>query len=608
MLCFQRVLRSGAAAILMAALSLVPTFSTAQDLVTVSSITGGSSVFVFRRAAKAAKIVVSTAKPSRTKAQRLESVRKIKRQYETVAKTSQRRVKEPTIEPRKIPGNVRSLPAEQGAKIFAGVGEYYIGENDFENAIQFFRDALSLDDKNVAANSGLSEALAMKGNQLLADDKAQLAKANFLEALKFDPMNSAANFGLGEVYSELNQTADAIASYEKSLAGDPSLTEIYVPLGVLYYQAGEIAKADDLLTKALSIKTDSAETQLFIGLIRAAQNRQDDALAAFSEAKRLDPKYAEAFYNSAEMLSRLDRHSDAIPDYENAVELKPLYLEAWVGLGEARYELKQFDKAIEAYKKAIQLKNDSWEIFAALGDSHREAGEFNDAASRYNLAILFLTKDPAHDKMKLAELHSKNGFSIGQQCDIDTVRNIRCRWPSAIKSLEAAAEITNDPIDYVNVGWAYFRAAHPDAELKNMEAALPNLILAKAALDKAMTGSPAVVEYALQNLAAVQIDMGDQNGAIATLKRLIDTRPNENYLRYQLGVAHFKNNDFANSEKAFREALSIDPNYVFALTGLGEALIGRRNGKEAKKVIERLRPLDADAASRLELKIRIARL
>lgn len=604
----KRGLRSIGAVVTLTAIWVTPMGVFAQDLVTVSSITGGTSVFVFRKAAKAVKRVISAVKPNRSKTQRMESVARIKRQYEAVAKTSSRRVKAQTVDPTRIPPNTRSLPAEQGAKIFAGVGEYYIGEGSYDEAIQFFRDALSLDSKNKAANEGLAEALAMKGNVLLANEKLDLAKGNFLEALKFDPLNTAANFGLGEVYSELDQTDDAIASYERSLSGDPNLTEIYVPLGILYYQKGEIAKADDLLTKALAIKADSAETQFFLGLVRAAQNRTADALAAFTQAKRLDPNYAEAFYNSGEMLVRDKKFEEAVPDYLRAVEIKPMYLEAWVGLGEAYYELKKFPEAVEAYKKAVGLKNDNWEIFTALADANREAGSFNDAASNYNLAILFLTRDPNHSKATLAELHSKTGFSIGQQCDIDTRRNIRCRWPSVIKSLETAAELTNDPIDYVNLGWAYFRVAHPEAELKNMSVAMPNLILAKAALDKALTGSPEVVEYALQNMAAVQIDMGDQDGAIDTLSKLIRARPQENYLRYQLGVAYFKKNDFASSERSFREALEIDPNYVFALTGLGEALIGRRNGKEVKKVIDRLKPLDPAAADRLELKLRVARL
>jgi tetratricopeptide (TPR) repeat protein len=357
-----RRLRYPMAAFLITTIWLVPVTTAAQDLVTVSSITGGSSVFVFRSAAKAIKRVVSSAKPMRTRSQRLESVNRIKSQYETVAKTSTRRVKAQTVDPTRIPPNARTLPAEQGARIFAGVGEYYIGQGDYEGAIQFFRDALTLDANNVAAKEGLSEALAMKANTLLADDKAELAKGIFLEAIQYDPMNSAANFGLGEVYSELNQTDEAIASYEKSLKGDPNLTEIYVPLGILYYQTGEIAKADDLLTKALTAKSDSSETQFFLGLVRAAQNKNDEALAAFGQAKRLDPKYTEAFYNYGEILAKLNRHNESIAEYLKAVELKPTYLEAWIGLGEAYFETKKFAEAVEAYKTAIKLKNDNWEI------------------------------------------------------------------------------------------------------------------------------------------------------------------------------------------------------------------------------------------------------
>ncbi|HTH51281.1 MAG TPA: hypothetical protein VL501_05080, partial [Pyrinomonadaceae bacterium] len=43
-----------------------------QDLVPISSLTGGSSVFVIRNAARNAKRNLPSIKPSRTKAQRLE--------------------------------------------------------------------------------------------------------------------------------------------------------------------------------------------------------------------------------------------------------------------------------------------------------------------------------------------------------------------------------------------------------------------------------------------------------------------------------------------------------------------------------------------------------
>jgi tetratricopeptide (TPR) repeat protein len=228
--------------VLIAAFWLTPLRASGQDLIAVSSITGGS-VFVFRAISRGVKRIAQTFRPARTKTQRNESTARVKKQYETIARTNPKKDREGVTEPTKLPG-ANSLPAGQAAKIFAGVGEYYIQQHDLDNAIDKFRDALSLNPGLTAAKLGLSEALALKGTDQMEKDKNVEAKASFLEALTYDAKNSAAYFGLGEVYSELNQTSEAIANYEKSLENDKGLTEIYVPLGILYFQTGQIAKAD----------------------------------------------------------------------------------------------------------------------------------------------------------------------------------------------------------------------------------------------------------------------------------------------------------------------------------------------------------------------------
>ena len=309
-----------------------------QDLVPVSDITGGSSVFVFRNSAKASKKYSSTSRASRSKAQRLESAKRIKTQYETLAKAQPRRTRSTVVDPNKLPPSVRTMPKDQASRLFAGVGEYYIDQNDLENSVNFFRESVTLDAKNKKAIDGLSDALAAKGNELLIRDQAATAKAFFLEALKNNPNNAAALFGLGEVYNELDQADLAIANYEKALANDKALSEIYLPLGVLYFQKGEIAKADELLTKALAAAPDMAETQLFLGMIRLSQNRNPEALAAFQRAKQLDPENADVYFNSGEAFTRMNRINEAIADYQKAVSLRPKYFEAWRGLGGAFYD------------------------------------------------------------------------------------------------------------------------------------------------------------------------------------------------------------------------------------------------------------------------------
>src|SRR5580765_6388180 len=135
---------------------LTPISAAAQDLVAVSSISGNSSVFIFPSASRSGGRTAAV-KPTRTKAQRLDSVTRIKKQYETIAKVNPRREKAKIVDPYNLPKNINVLPAAAGSKLFAGVGEYYVDKADYDKAIEFFRDAVKLDDKNTSAKSGYSE-------------------------------------------------------------------------------------------------------------------------------------------------------------------------------------------------------------------------------------------------------------------------------------------------------------------------------------------------------------------------------------------------------------------------------------------------------------------
>ena len=599
-------------AFLAAAFWLTPVAATAQDLVAISSITGGSSVFVFRSSSRQTKRFISGAKPARTKLQRLESVKKIKRQFDTFAKTDPRREKAKVVDPNKLPPGAErnTMAAAAVSKLFAGVGEYYLEKGEFAQSFDFFRDAIRLDETNLTAKTGFSEALATQGNDLLVKDKAKEAKAIFLEALKYDPKNSAAYFGLGEVYAELDESAEAIANYEKALVADKALTEIYVPLGILYFQAGNIVKADELLTKALASSAASGETQYFLGMVRASQNRNEEALAAFQKAKTLDPTYADAYFNAAETLVKLKRSKEAIPDYQKAVELKPAYFDAALGLAEAQYESENYAAAATDFQTASKLRNDNWQALAGLGDTFIKAGKFNDAAAKFNLAALFLTRLPDFDKTTAADLYSKVGYSYGQQCEIDAPLFKPCQWSSAIKALTKAIELTNDPLDYTNLGWAYLNASRVDMLANRKPEQQANLVLAKAALEKAVSSNAVVADSAAQNLGAVLNDMGDFAGTIVALGKVYERHPEWTFSGYALGTAYFKVNDFANAARVLRSVADRGPGtyYMPALKNLGATEIKRKNKKELLKIVEEMRKISPQDAVILEQQMKLAKI
>lgn len=598
------VARQTLAAVFTATLVVMPIAVPAQDLVSVNSISGMSSVFVFRSAPRV-KRFVAAAKPTRTKVQRLATVSKFKKQYEILAKVSPSPNRAKPIDPT---SNIKTIGPIEGSKRLAGVGEYYLDKGDLDKSIERFREAISLDPNNTSAKNGLSDVLSRKGNDLLLNEQSEGAKTAFLEALKFNPANSAAYFGLGELYAEADQFIEAISSYERSLKENKDLTEIYVPLGILYYQTGDIAKADEYLTKALAKSADQAETQYFYGLVRSSQNRVDEAMAAFVKAKTLDPAYAEAYYQYGELLMKAKRALEAVPEYKKAVELKPAYFDAWLGLGQAHYDAGNYTEAIAAFEQAAKLKNDNWEVFAGWGESNLKAGKYNDAAAKLNLGVLFLTRNKDFDKNAAADLYSKVGFAYGAQCEQDRAAFRPCQWSSAVKALEKAVELTGDPLDQANLGWAYFNWSRVDLFDRKPAEQKIKLASAKANLEKALAGNPKIQAGATQNLANVLIDSGDFAGAITILKGIVEKDPDATFAKYAMASAYALTDDNDNAAKYYREVLTKEPNFVSALKNLGVVEVKRKKGKEARQILDKLKTLSQTDAFFLENEIKKARL
>ena len=576
----------------------------AQDLVQVADLAGGSSVFVFRSAARSApRAVTQKVRPARTKTQRIETAKKVSKQYVTLAKTAPRRTRSETVredDPR-LP-RIPTMPKEQASVLFAGVGEFYMEKDQYTRAQDFFRESTQLDPKNAKALAGLSEALALEGNELLVKGDTKIARQKFEEALKYNPKNSPAYFGLAEVFSDLDQESQAISNYERAISLDKDLTEIYVPLGILYYQQGQIAKAEELLVKALAIDPNEAQTQYFLGLVRYSQNKNQEALVAFNKAKTIDPTYAEAYFQAGETLIRLGRPKDAIAEYKRATELKANYFEALVGLGSAYFATDNFAEAVNSYRQAERLRNNSIEVLENLGDAYREMGNYNDAEAKYNLATVFIERDPTFPKDEASDVYSKIGFAIAKQCEINMRKAVPCRWEVAVRALEKASAITGNNVDTANLGWAYYNAAKNDAANKQPEAARAKLEKAKASLQKAAFSSPKYIEGPLLNLGMTLTDLGDYAGAVDAFTRVIAKQPKWVFAMNELGIAYRKQDKFKEAADSFRRAIKTDEKYVIAHYNLAESEFRAGNLGEAQKAYDKVKQLGRrDLLAQLQL-------
>ncbi len=457
----------------------------AQDIATSEDISVGSSVFVFRQSSKRKQVKTFRNNPAeKTVAQRAVSRKKLVTQTNTVAKVQRKRTQK--VDPNKV--TINRTPTNTALKIkasndLAGAAETYLDRNELDNAIDYFKKAIELNPKNQAAKLGLSEAYTRKGDNVSDEDNTEQAMFFYQEAIKLNNQNAAAHAGLAEAFDATDQNDKAIQNYEKALAINANLTEIYAPLGMLYYQKGEITQAENYFNKAAK---NSNDFQYYIGLIRYKQNRNEEAIAAFKQTLQANPNSAEAHYYLGEVYDRQDKDKEALAEYNQAVKLNPNYVEAWFDLGVANYNRGRYEEAISAYKQAIRVKNDHGEAHANLADVYRQLAMnakdrtkrrefFGLANTEYSIAAGLIKRDDKN-AADLAELHSNWAFSLGR------VGN----WNSAIERANTAVAFAPNPTasDYNNVGWAYLNSARQDLIAKRNADAKIKLEKGKIALQK----------------------------------------------------------------------------------------------------------------------------
>lgn len=91
----------------------------------------------------------------------------------------------------------------------------------------------------------------------------------------------------------------------------------------------------------------------------------------------------------------------------------------------------------------------------------------------------------------------------------------------------------------------------------------------------------------------------DWSAAAGAFRKAVDLRPAYPEAWNELGYALRNQGKYADSLKAYDEALRLKPNFPEALEYLGEAYVKVGRVDDARKILERLKPLDAARAGEL---------
>ncbi|MGB9253492.1 MAG: tetratricopeptide repeat protein, partial [Candidatus Korobacteraceae bacterium] len=235
------------------------------------------------------------------------------------------------------------------------------------------------------------------------------AEALLQKAIAAKPNDYRAWFDLGYVYNATHRQTEAIDAYRKAVAAKPDVFESNLNLGLLLAKSGDNAEAAKYLRAATQLKptpgASLARAWQALGRVLESTAPQQ-ALAAYAEATKLNPKDPEPHIAAAVLLTNQKDFEAAAREYQTAVQLDPTSKDALSGLVDLYVAQKKYSDAEAALRKLLASDPQNNAAHLQLGRVLLAEGKNSEAADEFHTALQANPNDP-HAALELGTLYVK---------------------------------------------------------------------------------------------------------------------------------------------------------------------------------------------------------
>lgn len=460
-------------------------------------------------------------------------------------------------------------------------------QGDLANAQRNLRRAVELAPDSADMRYHLALALWYEGSRTEAT-------AELEETLRRDPAHAEACAFLGLAYREEGRVDDALRFLQRAIALDRERPGAYVDLGVVLLRAGRGDWALGQFQAALNLPASAGaipDPDVAVAALRAelATGREHpvaynvlgrlqgksgapshEVAAAFRNAIRLQPDYAEAHNNLGLVLTQTGDTGGAVAAFREALRLQPDYAEARANLGgvlvvvNTEEAIEQLTQALDQQPNLAKARYNLSQAYNRLDDRAREIEALQQA----------LAADPG-----FAKAHYALGKALLAQR----------HTAQAISHFETALAL--DPSlgeARYQLGLALVRAGRREEGQRELEASRP-LIAEK---QKAETATVFMRE------AQQALDGGQFDSALDKLRQVVRLVPLHAEAHVSLGEALAARGDIEPAAESFARAVELEPDMYRAFLGLGQARSAQAATEvaaEAFRSAATLRPSSAEA-------------
>ena len=177
-----------------------------------------------------------------------------------------------------------------------------------------------------ALRNGVTQSeVRIKLGQYLAESGRPARAIELLETAAGDDPDAL--IALGNAYTLADRVPEALATFQRLLALDPSNALAYENMGAAELRRRDFPAAERSLRRAIELDEHRAGAHTALGVVLAARGRRSEAIDAWRRALAIEPGELNALFNVTVNLSEAGRSDEARRYGERFIALAPQYLQ-----------------------------------------------------------------------------------------------------------------------------------------------------------------------------------------------------------------------------------------------------------------------------------------
>lgn len=239
-----------------------------------------------------------------------------------------------------------------------------------------------------------------QGWAFLKQNQWDRAAANFTKAIKLDPNNAGAYAGRGYAFRRLRFFGRSIDDYSKAIQLRPDIAIGYYSRALAYRESGDLRRAlADVETYLQKKPGDKSGIKLRDEIKRALAGGQGSSTQTTSSSG--DPAaQAKAHFSQGSQLYKQGKYAQAIAAFNQAIKLNPKYALAYFNRGLAYRRSNRLDEAIADYSKVLELMPNAPIVYYNRAIAFALKGQHYNALADVDRYIQLKPDDPDGRKLK----------------------------------------------------------------------------------------------------------------------------------------------------------------------------------------------------------------